>query len=695
MQTLDGLNNCLLFVFPPRFPPLYKIAETGVESQVDAIIAGDVSLEELEELAPAVVDWLKKSLPLAFKDKMLKLRIKKLLGVTRFTTNLAHFGLWDGLIRDCEAKALELGQGMQTHFIASKHGVVLGNEAMPNTYGQVGQIRANGLLQVSPCEERRGVTRQDSVLSFPQNPAFTFERGLRLSGLKVPSCKDKCGGCFPQNPAVSQFYNEKCFIHFIRMVGMGIDASFQKAVEEVCTNAKGEFKGCAIKGFVRMKNKCISRDDHRYKAYPRPSHNIDVNRNACTFEGHEDLLSFVEGMKRHPMFGGHPARVKNMFLFDDDRAKKQFFYRTVMINWLYAPGITYGELAEEAKLLWERYRDFQSDPRFGDKDPSESWSTWRQQITSALCHLRSDAVKDQQVQFIVETQLLLRPYLVGRQQMHLIYKLCRAEDPEALHSDFRANADTEARSFIAVQSDALQEQEIHDSLQMPKTTQLWMAAEQGHVTAVRKILRNQDTDVNKVHDGTRTTPLYIAAYHGHTEIVTELLSHSGIQVNRGKVDTLTSPLFAATQEGREEVVRMLVSEDSVDVNQTTKDGVSPLCEACELGHEFIVDLILGVDGVDTSHKLADGATALSLAARHGHVKAIESIVAHSRARDSRSVQSFPERPSYFSEMQYRNAVIVWAKGGTSARRATIANAWNFAPARNFRSFASHTRSNEK
>jgi hypothetical protein len=636
-----------LFVFVSRFLPPPKIAEAGVESQVDAIIAGDVnSLEELEQVAPAVVKWLKRSLPLAFKDERLKHRIKNLLGAPRFTSNLAHFGLWDALIQDCEAMALELGQVMQNHFINSNHGTALGKKAIPTAHGKVGR-RAGGLLQVLPCRETCGVTRQDRVLSFPG------------------------GDSFPQNPAGSQLHNEKCFIHFIRMVGMGIDASFQKAVKEVCTNSKGEFRGCAIKGFVRMKNKCISKDDHYYEKYPRPSHNIDVNRNACIFDGHEDLLSFIEGMKKQPMFGGHPVRIKNMFLFDDERAKKQFFYRTVMINWLYTPDITYGELAEEAKLLWERYRDYQSDPRFGDKDPSESWSTWRKQIESALCHLRSDALKNRQVQFIVETQLLLRPYLIGRQQMHLIYKLCRADDPEALHNDFRVNADTETRSFDAVQSDALQEYEIHDSIQNQETTQLWVAAEQGHEETAQKILRSHNIDPNKVHDGTQTTPLYIAAYHGHVEIVKALLSHSKIQVNRGKLDTATSPLFAATQEGREEVVRALLSADGLDVNQTTEDGVSPLCEACELGHEFIVKLILGVAGVDASRKTTDGETALSLAARHGHTKAIESIVLHSRARDPKSVEDFPERFFFESDTQHRNAVLVWVKeGGANTKRNT-------------------------
>ena len=44
--------------------------------------------------------------------------------------------------------------------------------------------------------------------------------------------------------------------------------------------------------------------------FTRPSHNIDCNRNCCTFEDPVDVLSFIESMKKHPLFGGHPVRTK-------------------------------------------------------------------------------------------------------------------------------------------------------------------------------------------------------------------------------------------------------------------------------------------------------------------------------------------------------------------------------------------------
>jgi hypothetical protein len=41
----------------------------------------------------------------------------------------------------------------------------------------------------------------------------------------------------------------------------------------------------------------------------RPSLNIDINRNACTFKTPQDLLAFIDAMKNHPLFGGRPGTV--------------------------------------------------------------------------------------------------------------------------------------------------------------------------------------------------------------------------------------------------------------------------------------------------------------------------------------------------------------------------------------------------
>ncbi len=72
----------------------------------------------------------------------------------------------------------------------------------------------------------------------------------------------------------------------------------------------------------------------------------------------------------------HAVRIKNMFLFDEQQAEKQFHYRTVMINWLFTPSMTYRDLASTSMELWNQYLDYESAPGFGSKDPSESWEIW-------------------------------------------------------------------------------------------------------------------------------------------------------------------------------------------------------------------------------------------------------------------------------------------------------------------------------
>ena len=609
---------------------------------VDHILSGEIdSLEKLRPHAAYVVKWLIESLPKAYDNDALKTRIKLLLGVSRFTTNLSHLGVWDGLIRDCKSEALLLGNDMQTHFVDCHLGTVLGEKAVPNFFGKF-VVREDGLRHVVQCTKDEGVRRQDATIPLP----------------------------FPQNNGYSQLWSERCFIHCIRMIAMAIDCIFQTLVGDVCIGSNGTYKGCTIKGFVRMLNKCISRDDHYWEDFPRPSLNIDLNRNACTFECPEDLLMFIKNMKQHPMIASCPVRIKNMFLFDDNRAKEQFFYRTVMINWLFTPGLTYGELAEQAKPLWEQYHDFQSVSGHGNMDPSGSWGTWRKQIEVATTFLTSPELKNQQVQFIVETQLLLRPYLLGRQKMHLLYKICRAENPDALYSDFRV-VEPEVDCFDKVQDDALNSMKLHMAEasdineELNGVTRLWAAAEQGQDEAVHEILKHPDIDPNRTRGSTQTTPLYIAAHHGHVKVLTALLGHPKIKVNMGKLDTKVSPLFAAAQEGREEVTIELLGASGIDVNQFTQKGASSLCAACRLGHEYVVNRLLAADDINVNHELENSATALSIAGSNGHVKIVETLLTHSRMNGlESSMNVFPLRYQFQNDGQYHEAVLAWATKST-------------------------------
>jgi hypothetical protein len=227
---------------------LFANAHKVSGNPVEAIIAGNItSLEEMSRHAPEVVSWLKKNLSLAHTDKNIKNKIKAVLGAPRFAPNLEYFGLWEDLIEDCKRQALEIGQDMKRYYDTHELSVVLGEKAIPRTFGKFQMRAGENQFVVERCSQEESARRQDEAMHPPES------------------------GIFPQNVAHSQMWNEKCFIHVLRMVAMAIDLMYQEIVQKICEDCHGSFRKTEIKGFVRMKNKCISKEDHYYEAYPRSS----------------------------------------------------------------------------------------------------------------------------------------------------------------------------------------------------------------------------------------------------------------------------------------------------------------------------------------------------------------------------------------------------------------------------------------
>jgi hypothetical protein len=227
------------------FMPFANVYQVTV-NPVEAIVAGNIkSLEEMSRHAPEVVSWLKQNLSLAHTDKNINSMIKAVLGAPRFASNLEYFQLWDDLIEDCKRQALEIGQGMKRYYDTNELSVVLGEKAIPNTFGKCQMRAGENQFVVERCSQQECARRQDEAMHPPDS------------------------GIFPQNVAHSQVWNEKCFIHVLRMVAMAIDLMYQEIVQKICEDCNGSFRNTEIKGFVRMKNKCVSKEDHYFEAYPR------------------------------------------------------------------------------------------------------------------------------------------------------------------------------------------------------------------------------------------------------------------------------------------------------------------------------------------------------------------------------------------------------------------------------------------
>ena len=98
-------------------------------------------------------------------------------------------------------------------------------------------------------------------------------------------------------PVPGQLARERVCIHVLRLVALAVDGIFQAIVEEITQANGGEFKSTAIKGHARQLNKAQAGDDHRNEPAPRPALNIDINRNACTYDKAADLERAVRALE--------------------------------------------------------------------------------------------------------------------------------------------------------------------------------------------------------------------------------------------------------------------------------------------------------------------------------------------------------------------------------------------------------------
>lgn len=238
---------------------------------VGAILNGDVrSLEQLGALAPDVTKWLLESLGQAHEDQALKRRLKDLLGNQFYISNLQHFGLWDDLQQKCSAQALEMGQEMKAYFEEHRLGEVLG-KAYPNVAGRVTARRfvTRGLFCVDP------LPMMDLIGTCPHYASLHRDTSapLTVQACDESDCSRRLDDILPlpfeQDARKSPLWNEMAFIHLLRMIAAGIEAHYEEAVESVSERCRGAFRATAIKGYGRMANKCISKDDHYDGAYPR------------------------------------------------------------------------------------------------------------------------------------------------------------------------------------------------------------------------------------------------------------------------------------------------------------------------------------------------------------------------------------------------------------------------------------------
>ncbi|KXZ48898.1 hypothetical protein GPECTOR_24g187 [Gonium pectorale] len=179
-------------------------------------------------------------------------------------------------------------------------------------------------------------------------------------------------------------------------------------------------------------------------------------------------------------------------------------------------------------------------------------------------------------------------------------------------------------------------------------TPLMHAAYQGNVEAARilldaganssraalvKTLYSGSADMVKMLlDGAKLKPggtdgmtaLMMAAKGGHVEVVKDLLDAGADLYARDRNGM--GALMMAAKGGHVEVVKVLLAAARADVNAADMNGMTALMMAAKGGHVEVVKVLLAARA-DVNAADMDGTTALTMAAKGGHVEVVKVLLA--------------------------------------------------------------------
>ena len=572
-----------------------------------------------KKMAKAVCRWILRALPYAYQDKRIKNTIGMILSNLRFTRNLEYF---------CSFELLHTGTRLLLHRLGQELKVTYEREQLATHLGSFHPPLIAGHTK-----------RQDFDLALP------------------PSCD-----------WVTQ-HQEECYIHFLRLVAYAIDEPYQKLVQECVKDFIVDVQPFhhdgiqGIKGFVRMLNKLVAKDEHRYDKKPRPAQNVDINRCLVAVKDWKGMLGVMKALLAR--FGPF-AKFKNQMALPVDVAETFFHLRLMMPSVRYDTGLTFGDLcaSDRVQRLWQQYAAALA-PK------TVPGGRWDAQIQTALKWLHSPELAHKKVVMMCEVQCAIAQFRDVRVKMHEIYKVHRADSGQALYNDFReirtkldqqmqwkdagstphlkqCRDDTPSDGLQAAPNDlqkclrvacrygsveALKSlcraPNAEDVINKNSFTLLWECSntlKHRKAGAVFQLLLANKADLNEAnkHDG--ASALHIAASNGHVNMCNLLMANKA-DVNRERTDDSSSALYIASFYGHTDICELLVAHKA-NVNQAAMPyDSSPLYIASQEGHMNVCELLLAskasIDKV--SHT---GTAPLYIASQKGHTDLCELLLAN-------------------------------------------------------------------
>lgn len=346
-DNLDGLSVHELIDLVQKLAAVQAAAEEQLRAKLTQVgeyppgtvklLNGEAALDdEQKENIRETVDYVVEIVQYAHLSAGLKNRLRKVMGLgAYFTTNLVWAGQWNRLKEGCAAHMHRLGGQLKQFYEDQNLRAVLGSYEPPI----IGPAAAAAATPAPPSP---------GLLPLPAEQPSETRQSL------VPQ---QCSPAAFEVAGIAESRSLECtYIHFVRMIALALDDTFQRSVNRVLDGllVDGGVSSGGIKGYERMWNKMMSVEDHFFCAKPRPAANIDVVRCLATFQNASDMAEAFDKLRL--AFGGGFLKFKNGMSWDDAMAQSRYHLRIVLatVNFCDPERPTIGDLRDDPGIqaIW-------------------------------------------------------------------------------------------------------------------------------------------------------------------------------------------------------------------------------------------------------------------------------------------------------------------------------------------------------
>jgi ankyrin repeat protein len=244
---------------------------------------------------------------------------------------------------------------------------------------------------------------------------------------------------FAQRVSVSADH-EACVAQAYAMLGEALEPAFEKDIRQTFENTSLKVTIAAPKSFQRMQNKMLNPVEHGDPQIPRPrcAKNVDVLRGCVSVRNVTELRQAYDSLQSKYKV----VRVKNTH--DPCSAAWKGGYRSLLVNFIYEPGVTWAQLFGGKVTFdirdWQRaVAEFKAAPiEEGQNEVGQLWTdhifgedflydSLKNTFGLQGWQIISSERPDEPVKMIAELQLVLEPYFEGRAVSHLLFKVSRCD----------------------------------------------------------------------------------------------------------------------------------------------------------------------------------------------------------------------------------------------------------------------------